>query len=144
MRSILCALLATVGAFSLTSIAEAGGCHGGFGYGYGGYHAPSYYNYGGFGYGHGFDRYSQLGCLPYSYRSWSRRCWFPRYNCYGYFCPTRSCWYYYYQPFNRYMPVQYMNQYQPFNNNANININTNVNSNANALPPGATTLPIPH
>ncbi len=105
MRSVLFALVATVAAFSLTSMAEAGGCHRG-GYGFGG-HGFGGHGFGGYRHCHGgycaprFGHYnynynfSQLGCLPYSYHGWARRCWFPRYNCYGYFCPTRSCWFFY-------------------------------------------------
>jgi hypothetical protein len=140
MKTALMALFATVAAFGLTSIADAGHC-GGYGYGYSrchsGYCAPRYYAP---RYGYG---YNQFGYLPYSYNSWSQRCWFPQHNCYGYYCPQRACWYYFYQPFNRYLPVQYMSQFAPVQNQ-NININTNVNSNANvALPPGATAVPTP-
>src|SRR5690348_8542635 len=39
-----------------------------------------------------------------SYRGWSSYCWFPRYRCYGYYCPTASCWYYWYPQYNCYMP----------------------------------------
>ncbi|MGF1580160.1 MAG: hypothetical protein ACFCD0_12425 [Gemmataceae bacterium] len=78
------------------------------------------------------------------YRGWSRRCYFPRYRCYGYFCPQRHCWYYFHRNYNCYLPTRFIEQFPPVNINQNTNVNVNqniVNSPGAALPPGAVTVP---
>lgn len=81
-----------------------------------------------------------------SYRGWSSYCWYPRYGCYGYYCPTQSCWYYWYPQSNCYLPVTYLPTFTPTPLSANANQNTNVNTNISvaggpALPAGATAVP---
>jgi hypothetical protein len=50
---------------------------------------------------------------PSSYRGWSSYCWFPRYRCYGYYCPTACCWYYWYPQSSCYLPCTYLPTYVP-------------------------------
>ncbi len=36
---------------------------------------------------------------------WSYSCWFPRYSCECYYCPSACCWYYWCEPRCSYLPV---------------------------------------
>lgn len=143
--------LALAGILILPSVSQAQyGCgHGG---GFGPIYRPIYQPSCGSYYG---SFYSQCSYLPCTYNRWSNYCWFNQYNCCGYYCPQRCQWFYYYQPRNCFLPVSYMNQYQPapfnFNQNQNLNQNTNINQNINingnplggvaGLPVGAVGLP---
>ena len=48
-----------------------------------------------------------------NFRGWSKYCWFPRYQCYGYFNASQRMWFYYYEPFARFLPVRYLTMYPP-------------------------------
>lgn len=144
-----CCVLATL-CIASWAATEAGaqGCH--RGRSFGGFH-------GGFNYGchsgnwYGGNYCSRPSCyIPYSYQSWSQYCWFPNYNCYGYYCPRRCSWFYYCPQFRCYLPISYMSRYQPIAFNGvtvnNTNVNTNVAGPGNVvggagLPAGAQPLP---
>jgi hypothetical protein len=99
----------------------------------------SYRSFTSYGRSYTFHSYS------HDYRSWSHYCWFPRYSCYGYYCPTQCCWYYYSGQTNCYVPVSYISTFTPVqqNLNANTNTNTNVNTNVNVIGGGAPAGPLP-
>jgi hypothetical protein len=71
------------------------------------------------------------------YRNWSRYCWFPRYNCYGYCCPSDGCWYYWCDGQGRYIPTSEMASYPPTTSGF---APTGPGA-TGSLPPGATLLP---
>lgn len=127
----------------------ASGGYGGFG-GYGHFGQPHIYqqHFGGYQ-----SHWHNTSFLPCTYNGWSNQCWFNQYRCRGFYCPQRQNWFYYYQPRNCYLPVSYMNQFPPVNQNfnQNVNQNTNINQNINingnpiggipGLPAGAVALP---
>jgi hypothetical protein len=47
------------------------------------------------------------------YDGFTTRCWFPQYQCYGYYCPADGAWYYWYEPMGRYQPVTLLSAYPP-------------------------------
>jgi hypothetical protein len=47
------------------------------------------------------------------YRGWTSYCWFPQYQCYGYYSSVDGLWYYWYAPMNRFQSVALMAQYPP-------------------------------
>ena len=63
---------------------------------------------------------------PRNWNSWSRYCWFPAYNCYGYFCSCDNTWYYWYGPSDCFLPISDMPNFPP------------DSSAPPMLPPGAT------
>ena len=77
----------------------------------------------------------------WDYRSWSSYCWYPRYGCYCYYCPTSCGWFYYYEQDRCYLPITQVAQYPPTNVNVNVNNNNNQNviggGGVPALPVGA-------
>ena len=50
---------------------------------------------------------------PRNFRGWSKYCWFPRYQCYGYYNASQRMWFYYYEPFARFLPIRYLTTYPP-------------------------------
>jgi hypothetical protein len=44
---------------------------------------------------------------------WTYRCWYSRYGCECYYCPSACCWYYWSEPRNCYLPVSYIEQSRP-------------------------------
>jgi hypothetical protein len=48
-----------------------------------------------------------------AYHGWGWRCWFPSFNCYGYYSVEDQVWYYWYAPFDEYLPITYMSMYPP-------------------------------
>jgi hypothetical protein len=48
-----------------------------------------------------------------NYCGWTHRCWFPRFGCYGYYCPSTCCWYYLYETGDCYLPVDAMTNFPP-------------------------------
>ncbi len=54
----------------------------------------------------------------YSYKGkdhhqWAYKCWYAKYGCECYYCPSACCWYYWYPQDSCYYPVSYIPQYTP-------------------------------
>ncbi len=58
-------------------------------------------NFGGKSFSHGFYFPGR------SWNHWSYHCYWPKYGCQCYWCPTTSCWYYWCPPDDCYYPVDY-------------------------------------
>ncbi|HEX3314584.1 MAG TPA: hypothetical protein VHR72_06805 [Gemmataceae bacterium] len=67
-----------------------------------------------------------------NYRGWSKFCWFPRYQCYGYYSASQRMWFYYYEPFARFLPTRYLSTYPP------TTVGNGPVTTAGAAAPGAT------
>lgn len=79
------------------------------------------------------------------YRGWVSRCWFPTYNCYGYYCGADQMWYYWYAPLEEYLPITYMSIYLPTQMAPPVTLVPIAPGSqvASPLPPGATLVPGP-
>jgi hypothetical protein len=89
----------------------------------------------------------------HGYRGWTAYCWFPQYQCYGYYSAADGLWYYWYAPLNRYQSIALMAQYPPTPIGVGLNSpvagtpglpvtpGTASTLPSGALPPGATTVP---
>ena len=67
---------------------------------------------------------------------WSAYCWWSRYNCYTYWCPSTSCYYYWSEPASCYYPVSYAEVVAPTASTQLLDINvnnTNTNTNTNVV-----------
>jgi hypothetical protein len=73
------------------------------------------------------------------YRNWSRYCWFPRYNCYGYCCPSDGVWFYWCEEQGRYLPISELANYPPTTTGQA----PPGRGETGSLPPGATEVPDP-
>jgi hypothetical protein len=47
------------------------------------------------------------------HRHWSYQCYWPRYGCRCYWCPSTCCWYYWCEPRGCYYPVSYVEYATP-------------------------------
>jgi hypothetical protein len=137
-RALLSLSLGLVILMGAATVVFAHGGHGGGGHGYGGGSRSMGWHGGGHGPMRGYGvRRGYVGgrhgnvFRHRGYRNWNRYCWFPRYRCYGYFCPDDGLWYYWYGPSNCYLPVSDMETSPP---------DDSVNA-PPSLPPGATSVP---
>ena len=79
---------------------------------------------------------------------WSHYCWWGRYGCYAYWCPSTSCYYYWSETASCYYPVSYAEVVAPTASTQllNVNVNNNNNNNTNVVTtnaPGAAPVAIP-
>jgi hypothetical protein len=56
-----------------------------------------------------------------NYCGWTHRCFFPRFGCYGYYCPSTCGWFYLYAAGDCYMPVDAMQNFPPTPNDTGDN-----------------------
>jgi hypothetical protein len=83
-------------------------------------------------------------CYSRNYDGLTTRCWFPQYQCYGYFCPADGNWYFWCDSQARYLPTSLLAQFPP----TRIVLTTPfgiapVTPVTQTLPPGATAVPAP-
>ena len=52
-------------------------------------------------------------CTVRDYEGFTTRCWFPQYQCYGYFCPADGNWYFWADSQARYLPISLLAQFPP-------------------------------
>jgi hypothetical protein len=76
-------------------------------------------------------KYGKKYSFGYSYFGkdhyhWSYQCWYPRYSCDCYYCPSSYCWYYWCEPRVCYLPVSCIEYAPP-------TVSVAVNNNANAV-----------
>jgi hypothetical protein len=62
---------------------------------------------------------------------WSHYCWWARYGCYAYWCPSTNCYYYWSETASCYYPVSYAEVVAPTASTQLLNINVNNNNNNN-------------
>jgi hypothetical protein len=75
---------------------------------------------------------------------WSHYCWWSRFNCYCYWCPSSYCYYYWSEPAGCYYPVSYAETVAPTANVPLLQIANNNNNNVNTSGPSATpATPVP-
>ena len=64
---------------------------------------------------------------------WSHYCWWSRFGCYAYWCPSTSCYYYWSEPAGCYYPVSYAETVVPTASTQLLNVNVNNNNNNNVV-----------
>jgi hypothetical protein len=60
---------------------------------------------------------------------WSHYCWWPRFGCYAYYCPSTSCYYYWSETASCYYPVSYAETVTPTASTRLLNVDVNNNDN---------------
>jgi hypothetical protein len=58
---------------------------------------------------HGYSSW----CTVRDYDGFTTRCYFPQYQCYGYFCPADGNWYFWCDSQARYLPISLLAQFPP-------------------------------
>ncbi len=56
---------------------------------------------------------NRVTCIRKEYNGWTKKCWFPKYRCHGYYSPHLRKWFYYYAKKELFVPVEHIDVLKP-------------------------------